>query len=108
MRKVRAIAVDGKLPYLLALGNGERALYLDRYEAITGRLERVVLDLSPTPDGVVSLAVGRDGFVLVEYRPGGRRWLVPRSVLDEGDWQEVDLASGRVKGTQSPETVAAK
>lgn len=90
MRRLRALAVHGTTPYALGLADQETRFQLIRYEAVSAQLEQVPLTLKPTPTGVVTMAAGKDGLVLVDYSPGGARWLLPWEHVDNADWQPLE------------------
>lgn len=90
MRRLRALAVHGTTPYALGLADQETRFLLIRYEAVSAQLEQVPMTLKPTPTGVVTMAAGKDGLVLVDYSPGGARWLLPWERIDNADWQPLE------------------
>ena len=78
---------DGKLYLYVAAGLFGPAPLLDRYDPVTHRIERAVLDLEPP--GGVTLAAGHDGLWIAAIRAGHEIWRIPWAELDAFPWQPV-------------------
>lgn len=77
---------DGKLYVLLRRAGA--GLVLDRFDPVTGLLERVATDVENY--GAVSMVAGKDGLYVVNYSGSAPRWLLPWNELDAADWQPVE------------------
>jgi len=76
---------DGRLYLLVRLPDGATAL--DRFDASTGRLERVTLQWKTV--GTYTVAAGRDALYIAAFRGNGGRWKLSWEALEQARWKPV-------------------
>ena len=100
------IAVNTAIPAILDLAEGRDGMIyllvtgeadddggwaLDRFNAVTGVLERT--PLATSLPGVVSIAAAKDGLYLVPFNGQTRRLLIPWQAIEDAEWQSVEGAT---------------
>jgi hypothetical protein len=88
---------DGTLYALVSSdATGTEYAGLDRYDSITGRVDRILVDFSAT--NRLSSAAGKDGIYIAGFASkakGGGVWLIPWEDLRDQPWIEMtDIRSG--------------
>jgi hypothetical protein len=82
---------DGMI-YLLVSGDGEPGSEsrwaLDRFNSVTGLLERTALNTWNS--GALSVASGRDGLYIIPFNAQTRRLFIPWERVEVADWQPVE------------------
>ncbi len=90
---IRGIAVgrDGRL-YLVVHGSEDEGMALDRYDPVRSVVERAPLELK-IPDGLITLAAGKDGLYLAAHLAKDGRWRLPWEAIEEAAWKAIDEAT---------------
>jgi hypothetical protein len=89
---------DGTLYVLVApAATGTVFSGLDRYDSVTGRVDRILVDIPSTHR--LSSAAGKDGIYIVSFgskAKGGGAWLIPWEDLRDQPWLEIttEIRSG--------------
>ncbi|HEX6898879.1 MAG TPA: hypothetical protein VF789_04165 [Thermoanaerobaculia bacterium] len=91
---------DGRM-YFLVRHSGEGSDFvLDRYDPVTGQLERAELRLKDP--GVITMASGKNGLYFAAFSPQKGRWRLEWQDIDAASWKPVDQA--RVEELTEPES----